>query len=146
MFLNGPVILLSATLSCGSEGSITDNYVTPDEKGMFGIGITPEGILKETAYYMNGLSLSKAPNGQEFASVRIPCFDKITYMIIDVHRKMPFFTFWGFDVAIDENIEPVLIEYNVKGTGNYLYQYTNGSTFSEYIEEFAAMLKDKGLI
>lgn len=59
---------------------------------------------------------------------------------------MPFFTFWGFDVAIDENIEPVLIEYNVKGTGNYLYQYTNGSTFSEYIEEFAAMLKDKGLI
>ena len=46
LLLNGSVKPLSATLRCGAEGAINDNSITSDGRGMFMIGIEPNGCLK----------------------------------------------------------------------------------------------------
>jgi hypothetical protein len=43
LFLNGKITPISGALRCGAPGSVSDNYVTSDGRGMFIIGINDDG-------------------------------------------------------------------------------------------------------
>lgn len=141
LLLNGSVKPLSATLRCGAEGAINDNSITSDGRGMFMIGIEPNGCLKDTAYYACGEMLHKAPNGESFAGMSIPNFDKITQLVTKMHSEMPYFGFIGFDVAVNEGGDPVIMEYNIRVPGIMYYQYTNGPLFGSYTNEIVSLYK-----
>ena len=146
ILIDGRVIPLTASLKCGPVGSITDNAVTPNGRGGVAIGIDENGYLKDTAYFMNGESINKLENGAEFKGLQIPSFSEIKSIVEKVHSRMPFFMFVGFDIAVNAESEPIVVEYNVKGPGNFLYQYTNGPTFGTYTNDVIRWLKSKHII
>lgn len=146
ILIDGRVIPLTASLKCGPIGSITDNAVTPDGRGGVAIGIDENGLLKDKAYFMNGESINRLENGAEFKGLQIPSFNEIKSIVEKVHSRMPFFMFIGFDIAINAEGEPIVMEYNVKGPGNFLYQYTNGPTFGVHTDNVIKWLKSKNII
>lgn len=146
ILIDGRVIPLTASLKCGPIGSITDNAVTPDGRGGVAIGIDENGLLKDKAYFMNGESINRLENGAEFKGLQIPSFNEIKSIVEKVHSRMPFFMFIGFDIAINAEGEPIVMEYNVKGPGNFLFQYTNGPTFGVHTDNVIKWLKSKNII
>lgn len=133
--LNGKVSPVNYTLRCGAAGAITDNLVTKDGRGMFVVGVNADGTLKDEAFFSCGERITVAPNGQNFAGVRLPNFDKALEMTTRIHEKLPHFGFVAFDVCFDEDGSPRIMELNIRGPGVLYYQYTNGPLFGERTQE-----------
>lgn len=133
--LNGKVSPVNYALRCGATGSITDNQITEDGRGMYIIGVEPDGTLKDKAVYSCGELITKAPNGQEFAGRKLPNFEQALQMTTRIHEKLPHFGFMGFDVCFTADGTPTIMEYNIKGPGVLYYQYVNGPLFGERTQE-----------
>ena len=133
--LNGKVSPVNYALRCGASGAITDNSVTKDGRGMFVIGVHPDGTLKDEAFFSCGERITVAPNGQNFAGVKLPNFEKALEMTTRIHEKLPHFGFAGFDVCFDEDGSPRIMELNIRGPGVLYYQYTNGPLFGDRTQE-----------
>ena len=54
------------------------------------------------------------------------------------HMHVPMFGVASWDIAIDADGEPVLIEYNFGGAGIDIHQYNNGPLYGKYIERIIA--------
>jgi len=141
IFINGKVVPVMAALRCGAEGAFNDNFVSEDGLGMFVIGIDENGRLRDKAYHSCGRSISKCPNGTEFSGVEVPGFDKMKEIIVELHSKLAYFGFIGWDFVIDEDGNPKIMEYNLKAPGVLYYQYVNGPLLGEYTEDIIKMLK-----
>lgn len=135
LFINNKATVLSASLRCGAEGHFNDNSITPDGKGMFVIGVDSNGKLGDKAYYPCGEKLKIAPNGTEFSNIELPSFEKAKELVVSVHEKMPFAGFIGFDIAFEEDGNPVIMEYNLKAPGVFYYQLVNGPLFGKRTQE-----------
>ena len=130
--LNGKVSPVNCTIRCGA---ITDNLVTEDGRGMFAIGVNWDGTLKDEAFFSCGERITVAPNGQNFAGVQLPNFDKALEMTTRIHEKLPHFGFIAFDVCFKEDGSPCIMEFNIRGPGVLYYQYANGPLFGERTQE-----------
>lgn len=142
LFVNGRCTPITAALRCGAPGVINDNYITRDGMGMFVIGVDEEGRLKGEAFHSCGKRITKAPNRVDFAGISVPNYEKVKELVTSIHSKLAHFGFIGFDIAIDKNGEPVVMEYNPKGPGVLYYQYVNGPLFGERTEEVAELIRD----
>ncbi len=141
LYINETVYSVSSALRVGGEGEVCDNTTTKDGKGMVIIGINKNGLLKEKAYYSNGTYITKLPNGIEFSGTPIPNYDKMERIAKSAHKKLPHFKFIGWDFILDENSEPAVMEYNIKGPGVIYYQFVNGPLFGEYTKDLIEWLK-----
>jgi hypothetical protein len=141
LFVNGRVSPIMAALRCGAPGSFNDNCITADGRGMFVIGITEDGKLKDRAFHSCGEKISCAPNGANFTGMQIPNYESIKKLTSDVHSKLAHFGFIGFDIAIDKNGKPVIMEYNLRGPGVLYYQYVNGPLFGDRTDEIISIVK-----
>ncbi len=133
--LNGKVSPVNYGLRCGAAGAITDNFITKDGRGMFVIGVEADGTLKNEAFYSCGEKITVAPNGAEFAGVKLPNFKEALEMTTRMHEKLPHFGFIGFDVCFDADGSPRIMELNMRGPGVLYYQYANGPLFGERTQE-----------
>ena len=133
--LNGKVSPVNCALRCGATGAITDNLVTKDGRGMFVVGVNMDGTLKDEAFFSCGERITEAPNGQQFAGVQLPNFDKALEMTTRIHEKLPHFGFVAFDVCFDEDGSPRIMEFNIRGPGVLYYQYVNGPLFGNRTQE-----------
>lgn len=133
--LNGVVSPVNYALRCGAAGSITDNQITEDGRGMFIIGVNPDGTLKDKAVFSCGEMITQAPNGVSFSDVQLPNFGEALKMTTQIHEMMPHFGFMGFDVCFNKDGAPTIMEYNIKGPGVLYYQYVNGALFGDRTQE-----------
>lgn len=133
--LNGRVSPVNYTLRCGATGSITDNLITKDGRGMYVIGVKKDGTLKDEAYYSCGEKITVAPNGQQFSSIKLPNFEKALELTTRIHEALPHFGFVAFDVCFDEDGSPRIMEFNIRGPGVLYYQYANGALFGDRTQE-----------
>ena len=144
LFLNGKLSVLSSSMRFGAVGSFNDNYQTPDGTGMFVVGISDDGKLKDVGYHACGKSVTVSPNGANFAGVEIPNFEKAKELALSIHSHMPFARLVAFDIAFNSNGEPVIMEYNLMGIGPFYYQLTAGPLFGERTQELIdTMRKEK---
>ncbi len=133
--LNGNVSPVNCALRCGATGSVSDNFISKDGRGMFVIGINPDGTLKDKAYYSCGEQISVAPNGQSFAGLQLPNYKEALELTTSIHETLPHFGFIAFDVCFDLNGAPRIMELNIRGPGMLYYQYANGPLFGERTQE-----------
>ncbi len=133
--LNGKVSPVNYALRCGAAGSITDNQITKDGRGMFVVGVNKDGTLKDEAYYSCGEKISVAPNGQIFAGMKLPNFSQALELTTQIHESLPHFGFIGFDVYFNKDGSPGIMELNIKGPGMLYYQYANGPLLGERTQE-----------
>lgn len=141
LFYEGDVHPLSATLRIGAAGAINDNSILDDGRGMIVVNINSQGEVDEKGYYSNGERVSASHNGVLLKGNKIPNFSLITETVIRMHRQMAHFAFIGFDVAIDEEANPVIMEYNVYAPGVIYYQYTSGPLFGPFTRKIANQFK-----
>ena len=142
VIINGEPQFMSGNLRANTENAIADNRITKDGRGMVVIGIDSDGKLKRTGYYSCGERIQQLPNGLVFEGIEIPAYKEACQLVLNAHKKMPMFRAIGWDVTIDENYKPIVMEYNLKGMGIYYYQLANGPLFGEHTDEVVRMLQE----
>ena len=141
VIIDGKSQFMSARLRANTENTIADNRITPDGRGMFVIGINRDGTLKEAGRYSCGVIMHSLPHDVAFSGFHIPSFEKAVQTALKAHERIPMLRAVGWDITIDKNYEPLVMEYNLKGMGIYLYQLANGPLFGEYTQDIVKLLR-----
>ena len=91
------------------------------------VGVNQSGELKEYAFSEYGEKLSKHPDSQvEFSKAVIPQVPKIIETAKILHQHMPYLGILSWDLSLDSNNVPVLIEMNSIGQSVWFCQMING--------------------
>ena len=129
LFWEGNVSIVSAVLRIGRGGAKVDNV----SSGGIAVGIDSEGNLRNKAYDVNGNSYESHPTtGVVFSNVKIPNYDACKNLCV---RMAPRFVrisrLISWDLALDENNRPVLIEVNLSYGQLDFHQMCNGPLFGD---------------
>ena len=129
------VVVLSAMVRMGVEGSVTDNV----SAGGISVNILGEGLLDKNAY--NGLKriVSKKVEGRPLNTFKIPNYLGVVEKAKILHKQVPYFKNISWDFALNQNNAPILIEYNVFGQG-IDQQAQCGPWFGEYTKEILELI------
>lgn len=125
----------------GQNGAFVDNA---HAGGMF-IALDNNGILHETAFTEFKKEYKKHPNSNiEFKNYKINSVDKVIDSAIKMHYLVPTIGVINWDMTIDENENPVLIEANVNGGSIWLFQMAHGcGAFGDLTPEILKWLQKK---
>lgn len=129
---DGSVKLYSVILRMGVNGSKVDNA----SSGGISVGVEKDGRLKQYAYNAKGVRFDKHPtSGVHFNDYVIPNFDKVKALVLDQALNFPHFRIISWDVAIDKDDEPVIIEANLRFGEIDFHQLNNGPLFGDDTED-----------
>ncbi len=133
------VHVLSSIVRIGRAGAFTDN----SSSGGMSCGINEDGSLKGYGFNQAGNQRFITDSGTHLNQVVIPAFDKAKELIKAAHINVPYFKLIAWDVAIDRNKEPVLIEYNTYRMGISSLQLANGPLLGKFTDELLELGQNK---
>jgi hypothetical protein len=126
------IVLLSAIIRFGNNGAFIDN----ESSGGLSCGIQDDGILKNFAVGKKLDKHMKHPYTETaFEGTVIPNFSKVKNLVKKLHQKLLYFDIVSWDIAINQDAEPVLIEMNLMEQGINFHQATNGPLFGDLTDE-----------
>lgn len=132
---DGSVKIYSSILRMGIKGSKVDNA----SSGGITCGIEPDGRLKPRAFTALGKKFDWHPdNGLKFNDITIPNFDKILDLVKKGHPRFPHFRLLSWDIALDEQDRPLLLEINMRYGELDFHQLNNGPVFGADTEKILA--------
>jgi hypothetical protein len=121
----------SPLVRVGQKGAKTDNL----SYGGIVCGINEDGSLKDRVLDLKLQKYDFSPQGYKFLDVRIPNFEKCIQLVSklavrfsDISRLM------SWDLAINEDADPVLIETNLTFSGVDVHQLANGPIYGNHPE------------
>ncbi len=127
------VRMVYSVIRIGRKGKTIDN----ESAGGISTQILPDGTLGKYAYGAPGNDrIEYTDCGVRLDGYRIPSYQDAVEKVKEYHLQFPFFNLMAWDIAIEEDGTPTLIEFNVTPD---LSQSANGPAFGEYTEE---ILKD----
>ena len=128
MVRNNKVDVLSPLIRVGQKGSRTDNLTG----GGMVCGINDDGTLKSRVFDLKSQKHELSPQGYKFSNIRIPNFERCTELVSRLAVRFSDITkLMSWDVAINEDAEPVLIETNLTFSGVDVHQLANGPIFGK---------------
>ena len=133
------VKLFPATIRYGVEGTETDISYKDGKEIANVVGVNEDGTINDKFMSFDG----EAKTHPTITDKQIPNWQILKRAVEAAHQEMFHFDFIGWDFTIDENGEPICIEYNIYSPGTILYQYANGPLAGKYTEEFLAILKER---
>ena len=122
------ILVIYSVVRIGKKGSVVDNQCA----GGISTVIGEDGRLGGTAfggYTANGVG--KTDSGVELSGFEIPSYHQAIETVKRLHYQLPFFNLIGWDIAIDEVGDPVVIEWNASAG---LSQSAFGPGFGKYTE------------
>lgn len=138
--INGRCNVLSAFIRMGGTGSYVDNL--SGGNGVL-VGLTQEGVVNEFGIDKHFEKKYKAPTGILLEGLRVPEYDKLKEQIIAFHKRIPYANLIGWDVAIDENGVPVVLEINLDCALLEAHQAFNGPVFGERLDEVMRYIAER---
>lgn len=128
----GKLYMPSNAIRFGLYGQKTDNI----NSGGLACGLEPDGRFKDIAYDINIRPYNVHPgNGKPFSEYKIPNFDKCVDIVTSLAKKFYMFSqLISWDIAIDKNGNPKIIEFNVSSGINF-HQVCNGPLFGELTQD-----------
>jgi hypothetical protein len=135
----GEVKVLSSSIRFGIEGRFTDVNFINGEEIVNVVGLTPDGAVNDRYISFAGRTGLSFDLQQRVA----PNFDAVIAMAKKGHERLFPFGIVGWDITLDQNNEPICIEYNVRVPGTILYQYANGPYGGPHTEAFMAFLLEE---
>ena len=122
------VLVVYAAIRIGRIGQVIDNQ---SAGGMSTI-IGDDAKLGKYAFggYLED-QIEKTDIGTVLEGFEIPSYSKAIEMVKRLHYQLPYFKIIGWDIAIDEEGDPVIIEWN---TEPGLSQSAFGPGFGKYTE------------
>ena len=125
--------LLYTVIRIGRKGKSVDN----ESAGGISTIINSDGTLGRYAYGAPGNdNIEYTDSGVKLDGYKIPSYHAAIERVKEYHLSFPFFKLMAWDIAIEEDGTPTLIEFNVTPD---LSQSANGPAFGEYTED---ILKD----
>ena len=103
------ILIIYSVVRIGRMGSVVDNQCA----GGISTTINKNGKLGKIAF--GGFStdnIDSTDTGIVIDGYQLPSYNKAIAMVKRLHLKLPFFNLVGWDVAIQEDGDPVLIEFN----------------------------------
>jgi len=135
---NNEIIVLCSYFRTGRNNSVIDNGVA----GGYMCGFSENGKLHKVAYdALFNTSEQHLDTGIAFHNVTIPGVKEARDFCKTYHKKFPYFTIISWDIAINENSQPILIEFNVGILGVAIPQIINGPIFGDNTEYFMEQYK-----
>lgn len=134
LVFQGKPHILSSILRIGHAGSRVDNV----SQGGYQAIIRPDGTLDKSAITYQGgkpVQVEQTDDGKPFKGFAVPAWENIRDTALALAEKLPHLRFIGWDFAIDENGEVVLIEFNCQIGQN---QGNCGPTFGDLTNEVLA--------
>ena len=127
------VKLTAAVLRIGKEGSSVDNIHSGGK--YVGVDVNT-GILGHALYTADGQS-AETWNNVDFKNntFTIPNWDEIIKFSIRVGEKILHHRLLALDVALNENNQPKLIEYNIGGFSYWLFLFTGQNIFGDETQD-----------
>lgn len=106
---NMEVMVIYSVIRIGRSGQVIDNQCA----GGISTTVTKEGKLGRAAFggYSEDNVLA-TDTGITLEGYQIPSYDKAVEFVKRLHTKLPYFNIIGWDVSIEEDGEPILIEFN----------------------------------
>lgn len=104
------VLIIYAVVRIGHLGSVVDNQ----SAGGISTTIDKDGRLGKYSFGgYNKDKIEKTDTGIVLDGYQLPSYDKTIEIVKRMHFNLPYFDIVGWDIAIDENGIPVLIEFNL---------------------------------
>ncbi len=124
IYING-VYTYAAMLKIGKHGAHIDNW-----NSGYLVGIKESGYLKDKGWDDKIRPVFKTDNGIMFKDVKYPCFEELVSAIESYHKRyFPQCGIVGWDVVIDHNNLPKVIEANLSVPGIPAEQLCSGPFF-----------------
>ena len=130
MLVDNEVVFLTNLLRIGAMNSQVDN----SSQGGLTCVINNDGSLYSQGYDSNNNLIAESHTNVKFQGFKIPNFEKIKKRIKELHLQIPYFKMVSWDIAINKNEEPVLVEFNVISQGAFS-QHSYGPLFGDYTEQ-----------
>lgn len=122
------VKIYSSVLRMGVDGSHVDNA----SGGGVTCGVQEDGKLRKHAYQVNGTRFDNHPaSGIAFDGYQLPGVAEAKKLVEKAHPLMPHFRMISWDIAIQEDGSPIMIEANLSKGGLSSHQLNNGPLFGE---------------
>lgn len=122
------VFVLYAAIRIGRKGQAIDN----ESAGGISTKINSDGTLCKWAYGAPGQDkIELTDSGIKLEGYQVPSFEKAVSVVKEQHLNLPFQDLVGWDICIDEEGEPVMLEWN---TTPELSQSAVGPAFGDYTE------------
>ena len=124
----GEVLVPYSVIRIGRMGWDIDN----ETAGGISTKINSNGELSKYAYGAPGCDMIETTDtGVVLEGYQVPSYGKAVDLVKQLHLQLPHFDLIGWDICIDKEGEPVLIEWNVWPE---LSQSANGPAFGDYTE------------
>ena len=129
----GEVHILSAQLRIGGAGARVDNV----SAGGCACAIKPDGWLQGQSVNRQSTWTDETPGGIKLNTIRIPNYEGVIETIKRLHVKLPYFNIVGWDFAVDQDGEPVFVEFNTRPGQNQIggREPTFGDMTDEVLED-----------
>ncbi|GEM_PF-3714399 len=137
--LDGEGVIMSCFVKVGQAGKFADN----SGNSRFFIGIDPEtGRFFDYAIDHDMNKHDSIPSGFSFGGTPVPAFDRIKTMIDAAHRCIPHFGLAFWDVCIEEDGEPSIIEVNLRDPDIIIAQATGTPFLGKYTSRVMEYIKN----
>ena len=124
----GECKIYSSVVRMGVGKAKVDNF----SSGGYCCGIKEDGTLRKYAYSKKAERIDRHPDtDMVFDGYKIPSYEKAVELVKRLHPMHPHFRSVTWDIAIDENAQPVLIEVNLSRSGLDVLQLNNGPLYKE---------------
>lgn len=131
--MNNTIHTLKAIAKFGTDGHYVDYNI---HCGGVNCGIDDEGKLNKIAVDKYFRTYSRHPyTNYIFENTCIPHFPSVLAFAKNLHRYLLYFDMVSWDIAIDKNGRPVLIELNLINQGFSFIQVHHGPLFGDFTDE-----------
>lgn len=103
--------------------------------------INRRGIIEDKIFQYRNYKERSLKNEKGISDIKIPDFDKILDLVKELHVRLPYLNLVGWDIGIDIENHPVLIEYNQYPDAEFI-QMGQGPMFGEYIDSIMEKISD----
>lgn len=132
---NGEIKILYAVVRIGRKGKVVDNETAGGIKADINL---QTGCIKGVAFgNPKEKTMPKTDSGVVLDNYSIPSFAAILEFVKSLHERLPYFNLIGWDISVDKNGNPVMIEWNRAAE---LSQVAHGPAFGEYTEEILSIV------
>lgn len=133
LFLNGRASLCNILFRCGQGNTCVDN----GGAGGLMVGVDEQGRFMPYAFDKYYQRHTESRNGVKFEGVVIPQLSATVAQALEWHRQyMPLCGIVGWDIALNENNEPLMVEMNLRFPGIVFEQIcTDKPFFGERTDE-----------
>lgn len=132
------IVILYAVIRIGRLNQVIDNETAGGIKADIDL---QTGRIKGVAFGSPKEPLMpKTDVGTVLDGYQMPCFQKVLDLVKEMHLRLPYFNLIGWDMSVDKNGNPAMIEWNRAAE---LSQVAHGPAFGEYTEEILSVVRSR---